>query len=162
MVQLTPWLAIRGPSMHVETCKSPLPSTPTVGVRNHQLVNFYDCMFRLGWCAKRIRRCILVRAECPYVQWQPIRVTCTWVCCRGYKRLREEWAPKFLVEVKWSLSASPLSKKASSKKEGLRPREGLGVWEREKNGGKRKTKEVTASGLCHPPPPVGVSCWSRR
>jgi hypothetical protein len=34
--------------------------------------------------------------------------------------------------------------------------------EREKNRGKRKIEEEIALGLCHPPPPVGVSCCSHR
>jgi hypothetical protein len=57
--------------------------------RNHRLMNFVDCAFRSGWCAKRTQGCILVRIECPYVQWRAIRVTCTWVCNRvtnGHER----------------------------------------------------------------------------
>jgi hypothetical protein len=75
--------------------------------RNRRLVNFVDCAFRLGWCAKRTRGCILVRTERPYVQWRAVRVTCTSVCSRGYKQSREGRAPKSLwVEVEWVL-ASP-------------------------------------------------------
>jgi hypothetical protein len=36
-------------------------------LQNHRLVNFVDCVSRLGWCAKRTRGCILVRTECPNV-----------------------------------------------------------------------------------------------
>jgi hypothetical protein len=40
-VQLTPWLAIRGLGVDVETRKRPLPGTTTVDVSYHQLVNLY-------------------------------------------------------------------------------------------------------------------------
>jgi hypothetical protein len=42
-------------------------SSLSVGVPNRRPVNLY-CVFWPGWCAKRTQGCILVRAECPYVQ----------------------------------------------------------------------------------------------
>jgi hypothetical protein len=76
----------------------------SAGVQNHRLVNFYCCAFRLGRCAERTRKYILVRTEYPYVQWWAARVTCTLVCSRGCKRSREGWVPRSLAIVKWSWS----------------------------------------------------------
>ena len=60
------WLAIRG---LVWNAQRPLPGAPTVGVLNkHRLVNLYLCALGPNGALKDTRF-ILVRAECPYVQF---------------------------------------------------------------------------------------------
>ena len=67
--QLISWVAIRGLMFIVGTRKGPLPGAPTVGVSNkHQLVNLYLLCVRPDGVLKDTRF-ILVRAECPYVQF---------------------------------------------------------------------------------------------
>ena len=64
--QLTLWLAIRA---LVWNAQRPLPGAPTVGVSNkHRLVNLYLCALGPDGALKDTRF-ILVRAECPYVQF---------------------------------------------------------------------------------------------
>ena len=60
------------PDVNVGTCKGPLPGAPTIGVSSkHQRVNLYYCAFGSDGMLKDIRF-ILVRAECPYVQFTAI------------------------------------------------------------------------------------------
>jgi hypothetical protein len=47
-IHLMSWLAICGLVVDVKTCKSLLPSAPTVGVLNHRLVNLYLRVWH-GW-----------------------------------------------------------------------------------------------------------------
>ena len=59
-----PW-----PDVNVGTCKGLLPGAPTIGVSSkHQRVNLYYCAFGPDGVLKDTRF-ILVRAECPYVQF---------------------------------------------------------------------------------------------
>ena len=72
--QLIVWLAIRGLIWNVQR---PLPGAPTVGVSNkHQLVNLYCCALGSDGVLKDTRF-ILVRAECPYIQFATARVIST-------------------------------------------------------------------------------------
>ena len=59
-----------------KTRKRPLPGAPTVGVSSRRLVNLYLRVLA-GWCARSTQGFILVRAECPYVQFKAARVTNT-------------------------------------------------------------------------------------
>jgi len=72
--QLMSWLAIHG---LVWNAQSPLPGAPTVGVSNkHWLVNLYICALGPDGVLKDTRF-ILVRAECPYVQFAVARIIST-------------------------------------------------------------------------------------
>jgi hypothetical protein len=49
----------------------PLLGVPTIGVSSRRLVNFV--IVRLsGWCARKTRGFMLVQAECPNVQFEPL------------------------------------------------------------------------------------------
>ena len=48
----------------------------SVGVLDHRRVNLHLHVW-LGWCARRTQGFILVRVECPYVQFEAARVTDT-------------------------------------------------------------------------------------
>ena len=65
------------PDVDVETRKKPLPDAPTVGVFGPPTSKLYLRVW-LGWYARRTQGFILVRAECPYVQFTAARVTGTW------------------------------------------------------------------------------------
>ena len=67
-----PW-----PDVNVGTCKGLRPGAPTIGVSSkHQRVNLYYCAFGPNGVLKDTRF-ILVRAECPYIQFAAARVICT-------------------------------------------------------------------------------------
>ena len=68
-----------------------------IDVSNHWLVNLYLRVWP-GWCARRTQEFILVRAECPYVQFAAAHVTGTWFAVWGYKQAREGKDPKSLVK----------------------------------------------------------------
>jgi hypothetical protein len=64
--------------------KGPRPSVPTVGAQNHRLVNFYYCMFRIRWCAKRTQNVYWFELNVPtssgelpmlLALWSVVRVT---------------------------------------------------------------------------------------
>ena len=64
--QLIAWLAIQG---LIWNAQRPLLGAPTVGVSNqHQVVNLYLCALGPDGALKDTRF-ILVRVECPYVQF---------------------------------------------------------------------------------------------
>jgi hypothetical protein len=59
-----------------------------VGVSNDRRVNLY-CVFGPDGELGEHKEFILVRAECPYVQFEAAHVTGSEICSTSYKRVRE-------------------------------------------------------------------------
>jgi hypothetical protein len=110
---------IHGPRNSRLTKTAYLKVQPTQPFRNEYGKNHYCqclrsaptskfvCVSKLEWCAKWTWRCILVRTECPYVQWVLLFVLlCTKVLAVGVTSTsREGGAPRSLMCRFWVLVA---------------------------------------------------------